>query len=645
MGTFLTGLRVRGDPERDALEACRGWLDAHLRAGGLRLVTDGSSADRTIVLVPAAGWISVYDDAAEAPDDAVLAGFGRGLSRAAGGYAFSVVVHDSDVLLLTLYGRGDRLDRFDSDPAYFGGKKRRGPAEPHLAAWAPLLTDVAAMREVFDGKPLFAEASLEPLARAIGADPARLASGYRDVRASPLPAGAVVMAYRQDVPPLWEAAAPGGPRLRTDWDLAVAQLGARSPEPAGPAVVVALGAPVVVSLTARNTGGPGTGVEVRVHGGDGVVAWREVQVILGDPTQRNVRAAPLVDGRAVVADAPIPPGFGGFDLSASSPAAVHRAMAARAGATVHVNVKGEAIAVGSAPVSVEVHPIAASEHGARGGATVVVRSTEGRPLRAPPAISPLALEPLASRAVLVGLVLLEAEVASWHASAICAALAPYVPQTGRVSTVAYPASSGGLLGGLVGMMKGPKNGSAKAAGYLGSASFRKLMGAVGAQVDAEWVEDVDGPVPSVYDARISFGRGILPSPNAVWALSVGLAVGDLDGAEAQVRSAIDTVFGLGGVIQALLVRWGQHVGLESTPYEIVCGVHGQCTLERAWAERWLRGVGPGVVWLGPALGAHVGSPEGLRIEVTDVGATELRLQDLLPSAEDWQRGVARRYGR
>jgi hypothetical protein len=242
-------------------------------------------------------------------------------------------------------------------------------------------------------------------------------------------------------------------------------------------------------------------------------------------------------------------------------------------------------------------------------------------------------------------VLLEADVASRHAGTICAALAAYAPQTGRVSTVAFPASSGGLLGGLVGMMKAPKSASAKASGYLGSASFRKLIGSVGAQVDAEWVEDVDGPVPPVHDARISFGRGILPSPNAVWALSLGLRVGDLDQAEAQVRSAIDAAFASGGVIQALLVRWGQHVGLESTPYELACGVHGQCTLERAWVERFVRGVGPGTVWLGPALGARVGSPEGLRIEVTDVAAAEARLQELLPSAEDWQRGVARRYGR
>jgi hypothetical protein len=72
-------------------------------------------------------------------------------------------------------------------------------------------------------------------------------------------------------------------------------------------------------------------------------------------------------------------------------------------------------------------------------------------------------------------------------------------------------------------------------------------------------------------------------------------------------------------------------------------------------ERWVRALGPGWLWLGPALRARLGEDPlaslstvevgpAVRIDVRDPAAVEAALADLLPTAADWQQGMERRYG-
>ncbi|HEY3357475.1 MAG TPA: hypothetical protein VGQ83_29765 [Polyangia bacterium] len=109
----------------------------------------------------------------------------------------------------------------------------------------------------------------------------------------------------------------------------------------------------------------------------------------------------------------------------------------------------------------------------------------------------------------------------------------------------------------------------------------------------------------------------------------------------------------GAGVQALVTRWDWAPGasLDGTPYEWACGVHGQCTLRRDWLTRYVRGVGVGTLWLGPALVARLAGLEplraaapvmphagGVRVEVTraTIDAVEAALEPLLPDSAAWE---------
>jgi hypothetical protein len=196
------------------------------------------------------------------------------------------------------------------------------------------------------------------------------------------------------------------------------------------------------------------------------------------------------------------------------------------------------------------------------------------------------------------------------------------------------------------MLAKPKLSAGKAAGFLDSQRWRDLV----AGESTAWAEWIAG-AESRGQTRIELGRGLLPSPRAVTGLAVNLDGGDLDGAQAALTRAIDALALEGGLLQAFVTRWGAAASLEGTPWEMACGVMGQCVLERPWVERYLRGIGEGVVWLGPALRAAAGEPAGVRlgdavrVDVGDRSAAERALEAILPDAAAWQQGVRARYAR
>jgi hypothetical protein len=136
-------------------------------------------------------------------------------------------------------------------------------------------------------------------------------------------------------------------------------------------------------------------------------------------------------------------------------------------------------------------------------------------------------------------------------------------------------------------------------------------------------------------AAVELGVGLIPAARPIPALAVSLPASDR--AEEALVAAIDRVEGT--PVQAFVTRWGSSLGIAETPYELACEVRGQCVFERVWVERWLRGIGPGTLWLGAALRAHApGAPA--RQVISDVRATERTLAAILPSVEDWNAGMA-----
>src|SRR5262249_24357757 len=120
VGSFFTNVQVRiaeSDGRDRLLEALR--RSAH--AQGLLEAHDGEPADRTVRVGPSeGGWVTVYDEATESQDTRALDALRERASRALGGHAVTVLVHDSDVLRLALFEGGRSIDRYDSAPEYFG---------------------------------------------------------------------------------------------------------------------------------------------------------------------------------------------------------------------------------------------------------------------------------------------------------------------------------------------------------------------------------------------------------------------------------------------------------------------------------------------------------------------------------------------
>jgi hypothetical protein len=128
-----------------------------------------------------------------------------------------------------------------------------------------------------------------------------------------------------------------------------------------------------------------------------------------------------------------------------------------------------------------------------------------------------------------------------------------------------------------------------------------------------------------------------------------------------LEGLVDGLARSGHIHQAFLARWNWRpsLTLHATPYELACGVHGQCTTRHDWVNRFLHAVAE-EVWLGPALISRAPgfqSPDGTtRQPLGDsaritcrggaaVSALEQALAHLLPAHEDWKREVLLRVSR
>jgi hypothetical protein len=514
----------------------------------------------------------------------------------------------------------------------------------------------ADLEAVFGDRSVFAEAALEPLGRALGLPADRLQTGYRYLSEDELPADTVALRYAHTAP---AAAVPAGPPLlRTGLEDAASGFMVALP---GPPLQVAEGAEVRGALTTRNAGGGGRGLRVEVVPAGGVVSWQLAQLVVGDPRKLQVRRAggaagaalleaPLVEGMALFPDAALPPGGATAPtLPITSTAALHRMMDAQYASQVHVNLVGQAVARGEGRWQIRLVPLTPGAGAATGEVQVVVKGTEGRPLRAPAEVSPLLLAPLEGRQQLVLLLVSsddEVGRAVDRLNRVLMAVAGFFPADGKISGATFvPAPT-------------PRQSSVKAAGYLSGKRWAGVVESLRQEATLAQVSfgAADGG-PAVPRAQLSLGRGIIPGPTSRVALVIGFRADsvDVDAAATALRTAVDAVFAGGEGAQALLTRWRDVPMVDSTPYELACGVHGQCTLEAGWVDRWLRAVAEGMLWMGPTLVARVDRPAlaaaaqvrelgtSLAVEVQDVAAVERGLADLLPDAPAWMAGMKLRY--
>ncbi len=198
MGAFFSNVQVRmkDRPLADLLAALR------RSVGEMDDAQEGEKADRTVfVFAPDAhGWVAIYDQFEEPEPLAALA------SEALSTHAVAISVHDSDVLLLSLYASGERIDRYDSNPGYYRervSEKKRAELEGDPKVWAPLLIEGDAQRfaEVLASTTPIVERKLRKIAALVGWEHSNTGYRYASADGEVLPEGTLTLRFRHRVRP------------------------------------------------------------------------------------------------------------------------------------------------------------------------------------------------------------------------------------------------------------------------------------------------------------------------------------------------------------------------------------------------------------------------------------------------------------
>ena len=648
MGRFFTNVHVRPSaPSRDAREAVVAALESRAAADGFRSVSADQPFDRVIAIGDAdtSGWTAILDEDTESQDTSTLDHLAKTLSKAVDGYAVSVLVHDSDVLDLRLFKNGRRLDHFVNQPDYFAdgsiSTRARRAVQGHAEAWAPVLrsdASIAALEQAFRGTPLFAEETLNVIAKLLG-----LGSGY-DLGASDL---------KEQVVPGFEIRRFAGPASD-----APGTSGEPRFEPGAwtPALTLSIGEPLRWSSAVRNTGGPARGVALEISGS----AIDRGSVQLTQAVCAVVRADHDVD--RAVRDLEIQNGL----ARAIFPEVVIPAPTKRmADPQVMVIVEGQTMSEAAVDLSIRVQPMDAPAQGVTQHVRLSIGPALPRPLKAADATAAQALRDLQTPSTLVAVVAMN--LAQNRAAAECGeAVVQWMRllaggKRASFSTMTYTSGR-------------PARGRFSTKDLPDGEAWQNVERAIRESGGVYAQTRVDLKAPDATEVVLApthgFAFHVSHLPRDVAALSPHLALwfdvrGSKDDEIERFRSGleglVDHLARGGHIHQAFLARWNWRpsLTLHATPYELACGVNGQCTTRHDWVNRFLHAVAE-EVWLGPAL---IGRIRGIqpaegttqqslgdsaRItcrDATAVSALEQALAHLLPAHEDWKREVLLRVSR
>ncbi|NOU30678.1 MAG: hypothetical protein HOO96_22490 [Polyangiaceae bacterium] len=620
MGAFFSNVQVRAD--QGGFEKIVAALRADAASREMSEVDEAGDPDRVLLIAPPGpgGFVSVYDEATESQDARALDALGALVSRAAEGSAFTVLVHDSDVLALTLFSSGDVIDRYDSNPGYFG-KKRKKRVERRVDAWAPLLrSGVAAvdLHAVLAAEDLFAEATLVKVCELVGCDPLRASTGqkYLSRDPSPLPDGTVTLRLRSMARPAYETPPEGAPRFEPHM-------------PYGPTTqALAEGDQLRLGFAVKNAGGASRGLTITVWGSAidaGLVEVERFETVFGNVLEgarhavhspERLRSASgdslfvlHLPQQELVAGAPMTSFAPGMDA--------RKMMSASMRSRVHVNVTGRVVQAGKGTLFGGFVPHAAREDGAHAGQyDLTVDPRLARPLRFPVdeamhGGSSHLLRPLAATKYLVAMASIDgprADAARFAAQALERML-EIQGTSGNAATTVYRKR------GEEGMRR-PRSGAGKVTTLLRGKRRDTLTAAMGEEALVD-VTVREGPAfdpetgPNLGLWGLSFGASVLGDRDdaRVGALTVWL---DADAAgEARTSEVRTMLLGLldeimrGDGVQASLFRCGATAPAYSSAYEDACGAPHDVRTGRSYVRRWLRVPGNDTLWLGPSLLAHL----------------------------------------
>ncbi len=623
MGSFFTNVHVRapaGGEESTRTTILE--LVSRLAAdNGFVPSAEGEQPDRSIVVGGGGTWIGVFDEATESQDVRLLDALAKALSEGTACPALAALVHDSDHLLLHLFEGGKLVDEVD-----------RGKKKGRLERWSGLVAPdkAEALRAAFVARDLFAEQTLREIAGLLGMHAESACTGYTYlVEEGPLPEGATHLRFRHAERPAYEQPVEGPPRLGSFPEMIHQSL--------------AVGGELHLSLVPHNSGGPlrnfyvalqGSAIEAGLVDADKVrvSAWKSRAVLEAWTVKRTTP-----DGKAaLVADFPegtLPASNAGAmeALAGPDPRQLDRFMSSN----VMVTVSGKAIAPGEGEVYVSLVPRGAPEGASHGGYRLAIQAAGRKPLRAT-AVDPTNYRPLSTPDAIVALAVstLEKEEAAPIAAEVVERWSELWPPEEKLQVTVFESGSAGRP-------SKPRRATLAVGKLAKSAAWKKLRAAF-ATANCVGAEPKIGPVtlgkPRGLDGFGFGGRltgsfvqsAIAEERDAPTLRMVVKLYGRSDVPEVvgQARALVDDLVKRARCCQAVLMRCSPDHGLyilDHSPYEDVCGIAGQFTLQRRWCTRFLRGVGADGVWLGPELLARVdrGALEAL-CDAEPVGST-LRL--------------------
>ncbi len=678
MGSFFSNVQVRTQDSsgRDEVVAA---VRAHLAADGRYVqVESADEAQRSVVIGPAvaaggAWWTPVYDQGAELGTDP-LRELAAALSRAVSNYAVSLGVHDSDVLTMQLFGEGDELDTYDSFPEYFSmampeaGEEgdERVSYEGDPDKWRLLLVDgstVEQLAQAFASDDVFAEATLGTIGELFGWDNEHTQTGFRYLE----PGEAHTVLHF---------------RLR-----ATASQGAGQQEEQGPPTLtrysftpqmeLSVGDQTQLSCSFESTGGASQGVEVALWGSavdaavfdasEATIRRRVGDEFVDQTVELEARDAD--HGRVLVArfpDVEIPAGLGDIYGPGGDPTMLRQAMAASFQKHLHLIVPATVREAGEFTLNVGMVP----EENREGFSSTSVHLAITPPLRRPRHYAgdnaSQYLRMMNTPSHLLALVVLRADRAvvaeqaadafeRWHQ--VCGFqkyMRMVTPDIGK------RAQTGAFAGDAI------PDGD----------PWKTVREQLETAMQVIFQDRSTAPVDPDDMARYTHPGGFALSEPRIWfqgkddqpMVHVGFScrLDDVDAGlhediEATLRTIVDELMEHAGGVQAFVARWAWSplLSVDSTPYELACGVHGQCTGGRTWATRYVRAVTE-QMWLGPELRGHIDEQrlaevtcveelgQALRVEIgpeASVDELETVLAEVLPDADDWRSGVDRLYGR
>lgn len=630
-----------------------------------------ADADRSIVLLSSGRWVAVYDELSDELARDELEALAKGLSAALDVPAVTALVADSDVLLMELFERGKRVADFDSNPALSGRRRTKLKLDKWSAHLAPG-HGPSALAAVFAEQKLFAERTLQKAAALLGMDAQRACLGYRyvseqaqhDSEPARRQHGDLVLRLRKAQRPEYE-------RVGTEPSHFV-------PYACSTDHVMEVGQELRAGFSVRNEQRASRGLSIVMLGPAlerGLVRLRHAQLVIGEVG--NTRVFPEatfaehsdVQGRRIwVAEFPeleLPAGPPSTSFSGELiPSAA--GMAAMQRAQIHANIHGDALAAGAAEFLIGFVPHEARDTGQSGFSSAVeVRPVARKPLRAAPGGSFTELD---QRAVLFGLVSCSGE--SRAMAELAAELAEHwlraLPNYAESAKCRFHLSLADSEAGVV-------SGSSQAPGLFRAKRLRGWLDEP-SLVDGVTIE-LESPRPAGrsfhrsndgFEFSSEHGRFRSADPGdkkcptfCFWMYTHGHCDETVSVAELTLTKLVSAVFARGQGIQGLTGQWGTRPRAESTLYETLCNVHGQCTLQHSWLTRFLRGATSSSTWLGPELVSRVDRAALARVATVDdtsygvrfqlrpdrtLDELELVLAELLPSELDYRAGIDRFYG-